>query len=136
MKEELSASKEVLKEAGGDGEPVELTRVLAGDAKEGADSGKTEGNRQSLTDCSSSPKRTSPVIVGQNSQTTNQSSPAPKTTNDISNGAPSWQKVCSSSPTKKPSREGLNPMLSSFDFFSNEEYLDGDKKAISIAFGK
>lgn len=136
MKEEPSASKEVLKEAGGDGEPVELTRVLAGDAKEGTDSGKTEGNRQSLTDCSSSPKRTSPVIVGQNSQTTNQSSPSLKTTNDMSNGAPSWQKVCSSSPTKKTSREGLNPMLSSFDFFSNEEYLDGDKTAISIAFGK
>lgn len=140
VKEELSASKEVQKGGGGDEEAVELVGGLAGDAKEGAGSGKTEGNWQSLTDCSSSPKRTSPlassaVIVGQNSQTTNQSSPSPKITNDsISNGAPSWKMVGSSSTTKKPSHEGLNPMLSSFDFFSNEEYLDGDRTAISIAF--
>ncbi|XP_035527784.1 thyroid hormone receptor-associated protein 3 isoform X2 [Morone saxatilis] len=141
VKEEFSASKEVQKGGGGDGEAAELIGVLAGDAKEGAGSGKTEGNWQGLKDCSSSPKRmsalaSSAVIVGQNSQTPNRSSPAPKITNDISNGAPSWQTVCSSSSTKKNLHEGLNPMLSSFDFFSNEEYLDGDKTAISIAFGK
>ncbi|XP_078108539.1 thyroid hormone receptor-associated protein 3 isoform X1 [Sander vitreus] len=139
VKEEFSASKEIQKGGGGDTEPVELVGVLAVDAKEGAGSGKTEGNWQGLPDCSSSPKRTSPlasaaVSVGHNSQSTNQSSPSPKVTNDISNGAPSWKMVCSSSKTKKPSHEGLNPMLSSFDFFSNEEYLDGDKTAISIAF--
>lgn len=141
MKEEFSASKEVQKGGGGDGEAAELVSVLAGDAKEGASSGKSEGNWQGLTDCSGSPKRTSPlassaVIVGQNSQTTSKSSPSLKITNDISNGAPSWKMVCSSSSAKKPLHEGLNPMLSSFDFFSNEEYLDGDKTAISIAFGK
>lgn len=141
MKEELLASKEVQKVGGEDGESGELVRVLAGDAKEGAGSGKTEGNWQSLTNCSSSPTRTSPlassaVTVGQNSQTANQSSPSSKNTNDISNGAPSWKPVCSSSSTKMPTHEGLNPMLSSFDFFSHEEYLDGDKTAISIAFGK
>uniref|UniRef100_A0A672GKE3 Thyroid hormone receptor associated protein 3a n=1 Tax=Salarias fasciatus TaxID=181472 RepID=A0A672GKE3_SALFA len=52
------------------------------------------------------------------------------------NGAPAWQTGCSSSATKSAPHEGLNPMLSSFDFFSNEEYLDGDKAAISIAFRK
>nr|XP_046255475.1 thyroid hormone receptor-associated protein 3 isoform X2 [Scatophagus argus] len=141
VKEEPSASKEVQKRGGGDGEPAELAVVLAEDAKEGTGSGKTEGNWQGMTGCSSSPKRTSPlassaVFVGQNSQTINQSSPSSKITNDMSNGAPSWQTVCSPSSTKKSSHEGLNPMLSSFDFFSNEEYLDGDKTAISIAFGK
>ncbi|XP_070823123.1 thyroid hormone receptor-associated protein 3 isoform X2 [Chaetodon trifascialis] len=141
VKEELSASKEVQKGVGGDGEPVESVEVLARDTKEGAGSGKTEGSWQSLTGCSSSPKRASPlassaVIVGQNSQTGNQSSPSPKITNDISNGAPSRQTVCSSPSTKKLPHEGLNPMLSSFDFFSNEEYLNGDKTAISIAFRK
>ncbi|XP_070691629.1 thyroid hormone receptor-associated protein 3 isoform X3 [Pempheris klunzingeri] len=141
VKEELSASKKVQRGGGGgDGEPVKLVGELAGDAKEGTGSGKTEGNWQGLTDCSS-PKRTSPlassaVVIGQNSQTTSQSSPALKLTNDTSSGAPAWQMVCSSSSTKKTSHEGLNPMLSSFDFFSNEEYLDGDKTAISIAFGK
>lgn len=140
VKEELSASKEVQKRGGGDGEPEELVGVLAGDAKEDTGSRKTEGKWQRLTDCSSSPKRTNPlassaVTGGQNSQTSIQSNPSPKTTNDISNGAPSWQ-TCSSSSTKKPSHEGLNSMLSSFDFFSNDEYADGDKTAISIAFGK
>lgn len=134
VKEEPSASNEVQKGGGGDGEPG----VLAGDAKEG--SGKTEGNWQRMTDCSSSPQRTSPlanaaVTGGQNSQTTIQRSPT-KNTNDTSNGASSWQKQCSSSSATKPSHEGLNPMLSSFDFFSSEEYLDGDKTAISIAFRK
>ncbi|XP_040900663.1 thyroid hormone receptor-associated protein 3 isoform X3 [Toxotes jaculatrix] len=141
VKDEQSASKEVQKGGGGDGEPVELVRESAGDAKEGADCGRTEGKWQGLTDCSSSPKRTSPlansaVIVGQSSQTTNQSRPSPKNTNEISNGTPSWQMGCSSSSAKKSSHERLNPMLSSFDFFSNEEYLDGDKTAISIAFRK
>ncbi|XP_059194531.1 thyroid hormone receptor-associated protein 3 isoform X2 [Centropristis striata] len=140
VKEELAASKEVQKGGRGDEEEAaELVGVSAGDAKEGTGSGKTEGNWQGLKDCSSSPKRASPlastaVIVGQNSQTTNQASPAPKSPNDTSNGAPSWKMACGSSTTKKPSHEGLNPMLSSFDFFSNEEYLDGDKTAISIAF--
>ncbi|XP_037641556.1 thyroid hormone receptor-associated protein 3 isoform X2 [Sebastes umbrosus] len=138
VKEELSASKEVQKGEGGDEEPAELVGALARDAKEGACGGKTEGNWQGLTDCSS-PKRTSPlassaVIVVQNSQTTNQSSPSPKVTNDTSNGAPSWKMTCSTTSTKKPSHEGLNPMLSSFDFFSNEEYPDEDKTAISVAF--
>ncbi|KAI9524054.1 hypothetical protein NQZ68_021016, partial [Dissostichus eleginoides] len=136
-KEELSVSKEAQKGGGGDEEPAEPVGVLAGEAKESACSGKADGNWQGLSDCS--PKRTSTlasyaVIVGQNSQSTNQSSPSPKITKDISNGAPSWRMVGSSSSTKKPSHEGLNPMLSSFDFFSNEEYLDGDKTAISIAF--
>ncbi|XP_034554628.1 thyroid hormone receptor-associated protein 3 isoform X2 [Notolabrus celidotus] len=139
--EELLAFKEVQKEGGGNGEPEELVGVLAGDANGGGSSGKTEGNWQGLTDCNSSPKRTSPltssaVVVGQNIQTTNQCSPSLKITNSISNGAPSPKIMCSSSPTKKASHEGLNPMLSSFDFFSSEEYLDGDKTAISIAFGK
>ncbi|XP_034409425.1 thyroid hormone receptor-associated protein 3 isoform X2 [Cyclopterus lumpus] len=140
VKEEPSASKEVQKVGGGDEEPVELIGASAEDAKEGTCRGKAEGSWQSLTDCRSSPKTTSPLassagIVGQNSQTTNQSSPSPKITNDIGNGAPSWKTVSSSSSsTKKNPHEGLNPMLSSFDFFSNEEYLDGDQTAISVAF--
>lgn len=141
VKEELSASKEVQKGGGGDGEIQELVGVLAGDATEGTGNGKTEGKWQSLTDCGSTQKRTSPlasscVTVGQKDQTSNQSTRSPKITNDVSNAAPSWQTLRSSSSTKKPSHEGLNSMLSSFDFFSNEEYLDGDKTAISIAFGK
>lgn len=140
VKEDLSASKEVQKGGGGDGEQMELVGVMAGEVKEGASSGKTEGNWQGLTDCNSSPKRASPLAssvgtVGQNSHTT-QSSPSTKNTNDISNGAPSWPTVHNSSSTKKPSQEDLNPMLSSFDFFSSEEYPDGDKTAISIAFRK
>ncbi|XP_060906130.1 thyroid hormone receptor-associated protein 3 isoform X2 [Labrus mixtus] len=139
--EELSAFKEVQKEGGGDGEPEELVGVLAGDANGDAGNGKTEGKWKSLTDCNSSPKRASPlassaVTVGQNIKTTKQSSLSPKITNSISNGNPSSKIVFNSSPTKKASHEGLNPMLPSFDFFSNEEYLDGDKTAISIAFGK
>jgi len=138
VKEELSASKEVQKGGGADEEPVEVIGASAEDAKEGTCRGKTEGSWQSLSDCRSSPKRTSPLassagIVGQNSQTSNQSSPSPKITNDVGNGAPSWKAVCSSSTQKNP-HEGLNPMLSRFDFFSNEEYLDGDQTAISVAF--
>ncbi|XP_068180115.1 thyroid hormone receptor-associated protein 3 isoform X2 [Antennarius striatus] len=141
VKEELPASKEVQKEGGEDGEIVELMGELAGDAKEVRGGGKNEGTWQSLKDCSSSPKRTDPgaapaVIVGQESHTTTKSSPSLKITNDIRNDASSWQAGCSSSPTKKASPEGLNPMLSSFDFFSKEDYLEGNKTAISIAFGK
>lgn len=140
MKDEQLASKEAQKGGGGDEESAEHVVLLAGDAREGAGSGKTEGNWQGLPDCSSSPKNNSPlesstIIVGQKSQTNNQSSPS-KITNDSSNGASTWQRVCNSSSTKKPSHEGLNPMLSSFDFFSSEEYMDGDKTAISNAFRK
>lgn len=125
------ASKEVQKGGGQDGEPQEPVGSLAGDAKEGTGNGKW----QSLADRSNSPKGRGPltgsaVIVGQSSETSPQ--PSPKIS-DI--GAPSWQTSCNTS-TKKPLHEGLNAMLSSFDFFSNEEYPDGDKKAISIAFGK
>ncbi|XP_037310472.2 thyroid hormone receptor-associated protein 3 isoform X3 [Pungitius pungitius] len=132
-KEALCAPGEVPKGAGGDAgggggggeEPAELAGP-AGEAKEG--------------NCTGSPKGASPgascaAVVGPNSQTTRQSSPSPKITNDIGNGAPSWKMACSSSPsTKKKLHEGLNPMLSSYDFFSNEEFLDGDKTAISVAF--
>uniref|UniRef100_A0A3Q1FU96 Thyroid hormone receptor associated protein 3a n=1 Tax=Acanthochromis polyacanthus TaxID=80966 RepID=A0A3Q1FU96_9TELE len=140
VKEEQLASKEAQKGGGGDEESAEHVGLLAGDAREGAGSGKTEGNWQGLPDCSSSPRNNSPlasstVIVGQKSQTNNQSSPS-KITNDSSNGASTWQRVCNSSSTKKPNHEGLNPMLSSFDFFSSEEYMDGDKTAISNAFRK
>ncbi|KAM8870977.1 thyroid hormone receptor-associated protein 3 isoform 2-T2 [Spinachia spinachia] len=109
--------------AGGSEEPMVLAGP-AGDAKEGNCSPK-----------GTSPVASCPVVVGQNSQTTSQSSPSPKITNDIGNGAPSWKMACSSSTsTKKKLHEGLNPMLSSYDFFSNEEYLEGDKTAISVAF--
>ncbi|KAM7421274.1 hypothetical protein PAMA_015429 [Pampus argenteus] len=143
VNEDLSASKEVQKGegGGGDGEQVELVGGLAGDVKEGTDSGKSEGNWQGRTDCSSNPNGAGPlassaVIVGHNSQTTNQSSPSTQTTSNVSNGAPSWQMLHNSTSTKKTLQEGLNPMLSSFDFFSSEEYQDGDKTAISIAFKK
>lgn len=141
MKEELSASKEAQREGGGDGEPAELPGELGGDVRDGRGSEKDEGPWQSLKDCSSSPKRTSPlaspaVVVGQNSHTANPTSSSLKLTNDVRNGASSWQSVCSSSSAKASAQEGLNPMLSSFDFFSKEEYLGGDKTAISIAFGK
>nr|XP_015805562.2 thyroid hormone receptor-associated protein 3 isoform X2 [Nothobranchius furzeri] len=137
VSEQHLASKEV--ETGGVGggeeESVEHVGVLAGDAREGADCGKTERTWQRLTDCSS-PKKSSPaIIVGQSGQTPTQSSPT-KTSNDMSNGSILWEKVSGSSSTKKPSNEGLNPMLSSFDIFSSEEILDGDKTAISIAFKK
>ncbi|KAM4580494.1 uncharacterized protein thrap3a isoform 2-T3 [Odontesthes bonariensis] len=140
VKEEQVVSKEVQKEGGVDEEPAEHVELLAGDAREGAGGGKTEGSWHSLTECSSSLKKNSPLAgstltVGQGSQTTSQSS-ATKVTNDTSNGAPTWQKACGTSSAKKTSHEGLNPMLSSFDFFSTEEYLDGDKMAISIAFRK
>ncbi|XP_040020171.2 uncharacterized protein thrap3a isoform X3 [Gasterosteus aculeatus] len=126
-KEELCAPGELQGGGGGGEEPGELAG-LEGDAKEG--------------NCTGSPKGASPwascaaaAAVGQSSQTTSQSGPSPKVTNDIGNGAPSWKMACSSSSsTKKILHEGLNPMLSSYDFFSSEEYLDGDKTAISVAF--
>lgn len=140
MKEELSASIEVRKGEGENGEAEELVGVSAGDAKEGSGDGKAESKWQSLTACDS-PKRKSPlagyaVIPDQNSQASTKSSPSPKNTSNISNGTLSWQARCGLSSTKAPSQEGLNTMLSSFDFFSNEEYPDEDKTAISIAFGK
>uniref|UniRef100_A0A672GQM9 Thyroid hormone receptor associated protein 3a n=1 Tax=Salarias fasciatus TaxID=181472 RepID=A0A672GQM9_SALFA len=139
-KEEQFASKEVQKGGGGDEEPAERAGLLAGEAREGAGGGKTEGSWQGLADYSGSLKKNSPVVsaavtVGQNSPNTSQANPA-KVINDTGNGAPAWQTGCSSSATKSAPHEGLNPMLSSFDFFSNEEYLDGDKAAISIAFRK
>uniref|UniRef100_A0A3Q3A9M0 Thyroid hormone receptor associated protein 3a n=1 Tax=Kryptolebias marmoratus TaxID=37003 RepID=A0A3Q3A9M0_KRYMA len=139
VNEQQLASNEVQKEGGGGEEPGEHVGLLAGDAREGADCGKTERTWQSLTDCSS-PKKNSPVastavIVGQSSQTLVQSSPT-KITNDTCNGSPMWEKASGSSSAKKPSNEGLNPMLPSFDFFSSEELPDGDKMAISIAFKK
>lgn len=132
--EQHLASNEVQKGGGGDEEHAGL---LAGDAKEGADCEKTERTWQSLTDCSS-PKKNSPVastalIVGQSSQTALQSSPT-KITNAC-NSSPTWEKASGSSSATKPSSDGLNPMLPSFDFFS-EDFPDGDKKAISIAFKK
>ncbi|XP_076008730.1 thyroid hormone receptor-associated protein 3 isoform X2 [Genypterus blacodes] len=140
LQEEHSASKEV--QGGGDGDPVELHGVLAGEAKEGSNCGRTEGKWQSLPDCSSSPMRANPlessrVIVGLNTQTNNHSSPSPKNANDTSNGAPYWQKASTScTTTKHPTQKGVSPVLSGFDLFSNTEYLDGDKAAFSMAFKK
>ncbi|MEQ2268515.1 hypothetical protein XENORESO_002174, partial [Xenotaenia resolanae] len=139
VKEKQLASKEVQKGGEGDDEPVEHVGLLAGDAREGAGCGKIERTWHSLTDCSS-PKKSSPlastdVNVGQINQTINQSSPT-KITNDTRNGSPMVEVASGFSSTRKASNEGLNPMLSSFDFFSTEEYLDGDKTAISIAFKK
>ncbi|XP_061573250.1 thyroid hormone receptor-associated protein 3 isoform X2 [Cololabis saira] len=133
--EDQVASAEVQKGGRGDEEPTEPVDLLAGSEREGSGGGKTEGSWHDLSDCSSTPKKSSPlasaVTAGQSSQSTSQANPA-KLPNDASNGAPMWQMAAS----KKPSHEGLNPMLSSFDFFSPEECLDGDKKAISIAFRK
>ncbi|XP_027868445.1 thyroid hormone receptor-associated protein 3 isoform X2 [Xiphophorus couchianus] len=139
VKEKHLASKEVQKGGGGDDEPVEHVGLLAGDAREGAGCGKAERTWQSLTDCSS-PKRSSPLFnteanVGQSNQTVNQPSPI-KITNDTRNGSPMTEVASGSSTVRKASNEGLNPMLSSFDFFTTEEYLDGDKTALSIAFKK
>ncbi|XP_013874047.1 thyroid hormone receptor-associated protein 3 isoform X2 [Austrofundulus limnaeus] len=139
VNEQHLASNEVQKGGGGDEEPGEHVGVLAGDAREGADCGKTERTWQSLTDCSS-PKKNSPVastavIVGQSGQTAVQSTPT-KITNDTCNSSPMWEKASGSSSAKKPSNEGLNSMLPSFDFFTSEDFPDGDKTAISIAFKK
>ncbi|XP_034029974.1 thyroid hormone receptor-associated protein 3 isoform X2 [Thalassophryne amazonica] len=137
-KEDNSASTELQKAAGGADKPVEPLGEPTGDAKESLGSGKPERNWQLLTSCSpnrASTLASSAVIVGRNSQTTNQPTSPTESKNDTSNCALSWQKGCSSSSDKKPSQEVRNPVLCSFDFL-NEEYLDGDKAAISIAFRK
>lgn len=140
VKDELLAT-EVAQKGGGDNrEAEELMGDTAGDAKDGS-SGKTEGKWQSLKDCSNSAIKTSPltgiaVVDGQNSQPVKQFNPSPKIINDTNSGVPSREASCSSRSPKKPPYEGLSSVLSSFDFFSKEEYLDEDKTAISIAFGK
>lgn len=127
--EQHLASSEVQKGGGGDEEHAGL---LAGDAAERAGCEKTERTWQSLTECSS-PKKHSPVasaavVVGQSSQTAVQSSPTKIT---ACSGSPMWEKASGSASASKPSNDGLP----SFDFFS-EDFPDGDKKAISIAFKK
>lgn len=130
MKEERSASalvKDGEMENGAAEEPVGMS---VGNAKEGeSGDGKLEGKWRSMTACSS-PKRKSPLAVSTEQSSHSTTRPSPPSINS-SNGAPSWQALCGAS-----SQEGLHAMLSSFDFFSNEEYSDGDKTAISIAFGK
>lgn len=138
VKEKSSASKVVQKERGGGGEAEALVAVLAADAKEETSGGKTVGNWQSGTNCSSSgqkessPLTSSAASISQNDQLSTKSNPPPNLTSDVSNGVSN--ESVSSLATKIASQECLNSMLSSF--FSNEEYLDGDKNAISIAFGK
>lgn len=128
VKEERSASAQVQDGEVENGAAEELIGKPVGIIKEGGSSdGKTEGKWQSITACSS-PKRKSPLSAEQSSNNANRPGPSAKNSND---GAPSWQTTCGLS-----SQEGLQAMLSSFDFFSNEEYSDGDKTAISIAFGK
>lgn len=139
MKGKSLASKVVQKEGGGDGETEALVAGLAGDAKEDSSGGKTEGSWQTTTNCSSSLNQISPLAssaagVGQNAPHDVASHLTAKMTNAISNGGPSCEAACSSFATKKASQECLNSVLSSF--FSNEDYLEGDKNAISIAFGK
>lgn len=133
------ASKVVQKEGGGDGESEAFVAGLAADAKEDTSGGKREGNWQSSANCSSSQNQTSALTSsaasgGQNDQISTKSNPPPKITNDVSDDVPSREASVSSFATKIASQECLNSVLSSF--FSNEEYLDGDKNAISIAFGK
>uniref|UniRef100_A0A3B3ZE74 Thyroid hormone receptor associated protein 3a n=1 Tax=Periophthalmus magnuspinnatus TaxID=409849 RepID=A0A3B3ZE74_9GOBI len=108
------------------GEAVDLAGVLA--IENNCDE-KNQGNWIPLTEVSS-PKRT-------NLSSTSGSTPALSTqitTNTMSNGSLFWKNVCSAPITKKTSPDSLNPMLSSFDIFSSEEYLDGDKAALSVAF--
>lgn len=131
LKEKSLASKVVQKEGGGDGETEALVAALAEDAVGDSSGGKVEGNRQSTTNCSSSQNQRSPLT---SSGQTEQHTPRSKITNDASAGVPSCEASGSSFATKNASQECLNSVLSSF--FSNEEYLDGDKNAISIAFGK
>lgn len=126
------ASKVVQKEGGGD---RETEAGLARDAKENSSGGKTEGKRQDAANGSSggqnqtSPPTSCAAGAGQNDPHTPTKMP-----NATSNGVPSCEAAGSSFATKIASQECLNSVLSSF--FSNEEYLDGDKNAISIAFGK
>uniref|UniRef100_A0AAV2MA92 Uncharacterized protein n=1 Tax=Knipowitschia caucasica TaxID=637954 RepID=A0AAV2MA92_KNICA len=92
---------------------------------------KNQGTWIPLTEVSS-PRRESPP-----SSSGATSAPTPQTTaNGKSNGALCWKNVCKAPLTKKTSPESLNPMLSSFDIFSSEEFLDGDKAALSAAFRK
>lgn len=130
MKEERLASAPVQDAEVKNGAAEELVGVSVGNAKErGSGDGKLEGKWRSLTACSS-PKRKSPLAVSteQSSHSTNRPSPPSK---NSSNGTPSWQALCG-----VPSQDGLHAMLSNLDLFSNEEYSEGDKTAISIAFGK
>lgn len=130
MKEERSASAQVQDGDVENGAAEELVGTSVGNTKEGGSGDrKLEGKWKSLTACSS-PKRKSPLAVSTEQSSHSATRPSPPSKN-TSNGAPSWQALCGSS-----SQEGLHAMLSSFDFFSNEEYSDGDKTAISIAFGK
>lgn len=135
VKEKSLASKVVQKE--GDGESEALVAGLAGDAKEVSSGGKTEGSWQTTTNCSQSQAShvaSSAAGVGQNAPHDAASNTPTKVTNAISNGGPSCEAAGSSFATKKASQESLNSVLSSF--FSKEDYLDGEKNAISIAFGK
>lgn len=138
MKEKSSASKVVQKEGGGGGEAEALVAVLAADAREETSGGKTVGNWESGTNCSSSgPKQSSPLSgsaasASQDDRLGTKSDPPPNLTSDASNGVSN--ESVSSLATKIASQECLNSVLSSF--FSNDEYLDGDKNAISIAFRK
>ncbi|KAM4567972.1 thyroid hormone receptor-associated protein 3 isoform 2-T2 [Fundulus diaphanus] len=136
VKEKHLASKEVQKGGGGEDEQAEHAGSLAGDVTEVAGCGKAERTWHSLRDCTS-PKKSSPLDdnVAQSNQAINRPAPT-KNPNDTRNGSPMMEVASGSSSTRKASSEGLNPMLSSFDFFSTEEYLDGDKAAISIAFKK
>lgn len=138
VKDELLATEVAQKGEGDNREAEELMGDSAGDAKDGSN-GKPEDKWQSLKD--NSPIKTSPLtgtaaVDGQNSQPVKQFNPSPKAISDTNSGVPSREASCSSRSPKKPSYEGLSSVLSSFDFFSKEEYLDEDKTAISIAFGK
>lgn len=130
MKEECSASAQVQDGEVENGAAEKLVETSVGNTKEGGSGdGKLEGKWKSITACSSS-KRTSPLAVSSEQSSHSATRPSPPSKNS-SNGAPSWQALSGLS-----SQESLHAMLSSFDFFSNEEYSDGDKTAISIAFGK
>lgn len=93
----------------------------------------SQGNWIPLTEVVSPKTSPVPPSVGTN---TPQSEPGPKNTNGLSNGALSWTKGGSATVTKRTSQDGLNPVLTSFDSISTEEYFDGDKTALSIAFRK
>lgn len=130
MKEERSASAQVQDGEVENGAAEELVGSSVGNAKEGGNGdGKLEGKWKSMTACSS-PKSKSPLAVSTEQDSHSATRPTPPSKSS-SNGAPSWHALGG-----LPSQEGLHSMLSSFDFFSNEEYSDGDKTAISIAFGK
>ncbi|XP_053737735.1 thyroid hormone receptor-associated protein 3 isoform X6 [Synchiropus splendidus] len=127
-KEQVKASKDVHSEEDGDGQEKALVQM--DDAPDGQTSEKTEGSQKGLSE-NNSPKRADPEessagVVVQSSQASTQ-----KKTNE---GDPS--QTGGSSSTKKPAKDGLNPMLSSFDFFSSDEYTDADKLALSVAFKK